>query len=236
VSTAQSRAARERKQKIFVAVGGVVLLGLVAIQLPGYLGGSSSEATSATTTTATTETPGPTTPVQPPTSTPVAVTALSTPKLHSFSSFTRKDPFVQQVKPAAAPTSAPASPTKPSGTGEKPKETTTTKGFTVGGDASSSVTLISVNGVRQALSPGAAFPASDPMFVLIAEKPGAKSVVVGVRGGAYASGAKTTTLKVGKPLVLVNTSTGARYRIVLLAVGDGSTEPASTTKPSNGTP
>jgi hypothetical protein len=155
----------------------------------------------------------------------------SAPKLRSFSSFVRKDPFVQQVQPTAAVPTSPTS--KPTGSGDKPKSSGPTKGFTVGGDATSSVTLISVNGARQALSPGSAFPASDPMFVLIAEKPGSKTVVVGVRGGAYASGAKTTTLKVGKPLVLVNTSTGARYRIVLLAVGDGATASASGTKPSN---
>ena len=65
------------------------------------------------------------------------------------------------------------------------------------------------------------FPAVDPLFVLVAEKPGSKSVVVGIVGGAYSGGAKTTTLKVGKPITLVNTTTGARYKISLVSVGSG---------------
>ena len=83
------------------------------------------------------------------------------------------------------------------------------------------MTVISVNGARQALEPGAVFPAADPVFVLVAENPKAKTVIVGVAGGAYANGARTTKLEVGKPLVLVNTTTGARYRLVLVAVGEG---------------
>ncbi len=65
------------------------------------------------------------------------------------------------------------------------------------------------------------FPAGDPLFVLVAEKPGSKSVVVGIAGGAYTGGHKTATLKVGKPLTLVNTTTGARYKISLVSVGSG---------------
>jgi hypothetical protein len=65
------------------------------------------------------------------------------------------------------------------------------------------------------------FPTSDPVFVLVSEQPEAKSVVVGVVGGAYAGGSKTTKLKVGKPLTLVNTTTGAKYRISLVSVGSG---------------
>ena len=80
--------------------------------------------------------------------------------------------------------------------------------------------MISVNGTRQALVAGAVFPAADPVFVLIAENPKAKTVVVGIAGGSYANGAGGTKLRVGKPLILVNTSTGARYRLVLVAVGE----------------
>jgi hypothetical protein len=105
----------------------------------------------------------------------------------------------------------------PKGAGAGPSE-----GFTVGGTPAAAVTVISVNGSRQPLVPGAAFPASDPVFVLVAEQAKAKSVVIGIAGGAYESGAKTTKLRVGRPLVLVNTTTGARYRLVLVAVGTGS--------------
>ena len=75
------------------------------------------------------------------------------------------------------------------------------------------------------LEPGTRFPTSDPLFVLVAEKPDAKAIVVGIVGGSYAGGDKTTTLKVGKPVTLVNTTTGARYKISLVSVGSGE-EPA----------
>jgi hypothetical protein len=65
------------------------------------------------------------------------------------------------------------------------------------------------------------FPAADPVFVLIAENPRAKTVVVGIAGGSYASGARASKLKIGKPLILTNTTTGASYRLVLVAVGEG---------------
>jgi len=91
------------------------------------------------------------------------------------------------------------------------------------------VTVISVNGARQALDAGAVFPAADPVFVLIAENPKAKTVTVGIAGGSYANGAGGTKLRIGKPLVLVNTTTGARYKLVLVAVGQGNPE----TKPKS---
>ena len=93
--------------------------------------------------------------------------------------------------------------------------------FSTGKTTAASVTIVTVNGARQILAPGAKFPASDPLFVLVAENPGSKSIVVGIVGGAYSGGGKTTTLKVGKPLTLVNTTTGARYKISLVSVGSG---------------
>ena len=144
-------------------------------------------------------------------------------QLRSFSTFSRKDPFVQQLvspKPAENAGGEGTDKGTPGG-GTKSPENTPSKGFTVGGTTAAAVTVISVNGARQTLVPGAAFPAADPVFVLVAEQPEAKSVVIGVAGGAYASGDRTTKLKVGKPLMLVNTATGARYRLVLVAVGNG---------------
>jgi hypothetical protein len=94
------------------------------------------------------------------------------------------------------------------------------------------VTVISVNGARQTLAPGMAFPTADPVFVLVSEQPGAKSVIVSVAGGAYANGDRATKLKLGQPLVLVNTTTGARYRLVLVAVGNGAV--AAPQSPADG--
>lgn len=229
--TPKERAARERKQKIFVIVGGLVLLGLVALQLPKLLGGSSESAAPATTpATSTTSTPGQPAPTFS-TSTPVAAVGAARPgvavpgKLVAFGSFQRKNPFVQQVLASDGSTDgAPA-------TGEKAKSGEGSKEFSLGTRAATpAVTIVAINGVRQTLEPGTAFPASDPVFALVAEKPDAKAVVIGVVGGAYKSGSRTTRLELGKPLVLVNTTTGARYRLVLVAVGagDDAEKPASS--------
>jgi hypothetical protein len=232
MATVNARAARERKQKIFVAVGGLFLLALLAIQLPKLLGGSEPTAAPSTETTITVDGEA-VPPVD--TAVPVAVRLTDTDRpvaagpgqLRSFSTFSRKDPFVQQlVSPEPAEGGGgdggeAAGNGEPPGAGAKSPENTPSKGFTVGGATAAAVTVISVNGARQTLVPGAAFPAADPVFVLVAEQPGAKTVVIGVAGGAYASGDRTTRLKVGKPLMLVNTATGARYRLVLVAVGNG---------------
>jgi hypothetical protein len=231
--TAEERAARERKQKIFVVVGGLVLLALLAFQLPRILGGGSSAASSTTTTTtaAVDTDPGTTeSPTAAPatrSSAPVALVDSDRPlrpaqgQLGSFSEFAGKDPFVQQVSFSNAATAATAPAAKSTGGEGKSDSKPASKGFTVGGTPAAAVTVISVNGARQALVPGAAFPASDPVFVLVSEQQQAKSVTIGIAGGGYASGSKTTKLRVGTPLVLVNTTTGARYKLVLVAVGNG---------------
>lgn len=238
--TPEERAGRERKQKIFVAVGGVLLvLLLVFVTLPKVLGGgSSSPETAGTDTTSTTSTvPGEVTP--PPTGsaspTPAAtgVTVAATTKLSSFSAFRQKDPFVQQVAtPEQAAAEAAASSAPPGDAGKAAKGTKdkgSTQKFSVGAKAAATSTIVTVNGARQVVEPGARFPAADPLFVLVAEKPEAKAVVIGVAGGAYSGGDKTTTLKVGRSLTLVNTTTGAKYKILLISVGSGekTAEPAA---------
>lgn len=217
--TAEERAARERKQKIFVVVGGVLLLGLLAFQLPKILGGSGEPAAATTPTPATAE------PGQIETPAPVVLVgssdaAVASPgKLTVLGPFRKKNPFVQLVVTGDAPTGDVA----PSDGGPKGEAGSgTSKGFSTGEKAEApAVTIVSVNGERQTIEPGAVFPAADPVFVLVSEQPKSKSVVVGVVGGAYAGGSKTTKLRVGKPLTLVNTATGAKYKITLVSVGSG---------------
>ena len=241
--TPDARAARERKQKIFVAVGGVFLLVLLAIQAPKLLhrAGGSPAAVESTITTPISAAKSVATAANAGSATPVALVAAAHPglpttgKLRSFAFFKRKDPFLQQV--AVTPsTTAPSLPSGSATTTSRTGKTAKTasgaaKKFTLGtkSAASPALSIVSVNGDRQALEAGARFPASDPVFVLVAEHPESKSVEIGVVGGSYKGGSKTTKLAVGKPLTLVNTTTGARYRVVLVAVGNGgSAKPAST--------
>ncbi len=247
---ANPRAARERKQKIFVAVGGLLLLVMLAIQLPKILGGPGSEASAATETTIAgeeaTPTPGvPSSPVPTAAIDSGGAVAAGVGQLRSFGVFDRKDPFVQQIKDpndeagdveggasdggGGADESGSEGDAGGAGGSEDTKKPPPTEDFSTDDPAAPAVTVISVNGSRQALSAGAVFPAADPVFVLIAENPKAKTVMVGIAGGSYANGAGGTKLRVGKPLVLVNTTTGARYRLVVVAVGQGKPE----TKPDD---
>jgi len=225
--TPEARAARERKQKIFVVVGGLLLLALLAFQLPKLLGGS-SPTEAAPTTTETTTLPGQSTPTG---AAPVVLVdtsaAATVGKITSFSVFASKDPFVQQVvtDSGLGTDGGDGTGSGASGAAEKPTK------FATGKTAAGAVTIVTVNGARQVLEPGMKFPAVDPLFVLVAERPGSKSVVVGIVGGAYSGGAKTTTLKVGKPITLVNTTTDARYKISLVSVGSGDAAGQSAQKP-----
>lgn len=224
--TPEERAARERKQKIFVVVGGVFLLGLVALQLPKLLGGSGqASAVPAPAPAQQTAQPGSTA-----TPTPVALTGArasvqtGSGKLTTFGPFRAKNPFVQLVVAEPAQTGDAAA--KGEGGARGGTEGGGSKGFSIDGDPTApSVTIVSVNGVRQTVEPGTRFPASDPVFVLVAEQPGSKAVLVGVVGGAYAGGTKTTKLRVGKQLMLVNTATGAKYKLKLVSVGSGDAAP-----------
>jgi len=225
--TPEARAARERKQKIFVVVGGLFLLAMLAFQLPKLLGGSSPTEAAPTTT----DTSALSAQSAPTSAAPVALAATSTAstsgKITSFSVFASKDPFVQQVATQSA-LGAEEGDGKVAGSGDTAEKPTK---FATGKTKAAAVTIVTVNGARQVLEPGMKFPAADPLFVLVAEKPGSKSVVVGIVGGAYSGGAKTTTLKVGKPITLVNTTTGARYKISLVSVGSGDAAERPAQKP-----
>jgi len=230
--TPEARAAKERKQKIFVVVGGLFLVALLAFQLPKLLGGSSSPEAAAT-TTETAAAAGQPAVGATPTPTPVASGApvAAAGKITSFGVFSTKDPFVQQaVTPPPGTDTGAKGETATGGKGEP--GTTPATGFTTA-PAGPAATVISVNGARQILDQGKRFPKSDPLFVLVGTSPKAKTAKIGIAGGAYSSGSKTTTLKVGKPLTLVNTATGAKYKIVLVAVGTGESaaKPGSQEQP-----
>jgi hypothetical protein len=221
-----ARAARERKQKIFVVVGAIVLLGLLAFQLPKLLGGSGSAAAppAAETTGGETElgTPGTT-------AVPVALVDTDRPlvlgpgHVRSFSRFRLKDPFVQQIVERSETKVRSGGASKRKGASKsksRARRKAPSRSFTVGG-AAAGATILSVNGIRHVLEPGGFFPASDPVFVLVAEKPGAKTVIVGLRGGKYKNGERRLTLRAGKRIVIVNSTTRARYRLLLVKAGDG---------------
>jgi hypothetical protein len=241
-------AAKARKQKIVLGVIGAVLLLIAVIQGPKLMkqlsGGSSVPAAAAPAdTTATTGTGAPaatataTVPALAGASLPVGNAADPTQgKLISFSLFATKDPFVPQVsdKPATdaaapvgtgatAPAAAGTDATAPAaaGTGTPPAgQATAPAGNGTAAAAPdqpplTDATLV-INGTAEYLKPRGTFPASDPVFELRVIKP--KTVKIGVAGGAFTDG-KLLVLKMDKGITLVNTATGARYKITLVYTG-----------------
>jgi len=241
--------AKQKKQKIIAAVLGVVFLGVLGFQGPKVwkqLHPASAPATlsynekpaGATTTTAGTpslaaptlggsEAPG-TTPSDPSlASVPVSPDG----QLSSFSLFASKDPFAQQLSdnpPAAspAPSSAGSSGGSSSGGGQSSSS---------GGSASAptpGTAVISVNGTLYSVAVGNDFPAASssdpsiqPLFHLVAVT--AHTARIAIVGGSYASGAPSVTLHEYKPVTLVNTADGTRYKLILKPAGTAVAAPTA---------
>jgi hypothetical protein len=225
--------AKARKQKIILAVLGVLFLGVMVYQAPtilGLFGGGSSEVASEPappppTPVATTPGAASPTPVAAPgsgsaalvDSDPAAQATQS--QLVTFDRFESKDPFAQQAEqgPTAA---APAEPgprkgDQPSGRDEREPEpefeTRTPPAAPV------QTATISVNGVSSEVTVGDAFPEGDPIFKLMSLKK--TSAKVGIVDGTYATGAQAITLKRGgKPVTLMNTADGTTYVLRLVTV------------------
>jgi len=176
-------------------------------------------------------------------------------------SFKTKDPFKQLIddSPAAAPATATPAAAQPTETAKtpaaakpaaEPKVVPTAKPATAPTPAAipaaPAVTkpavqkivlpllsaVISVNGTRGAVGVKQRFPAKAPLFHLLKlTKSTAKIAVV---GGGLAGGGQTLTLRRGKPLTLVNTADGTRFRLALVststkAVAASPATPATTT-------
>jgi hypothetical protein len=230
--------AKAKRQKIIAAVLGVLLLGVLAFQLPRtlkMLHQSSASASPAATTTASTGTTG--------TSGTLASSSAGTSgasgdglndpgvlpqpqsgQLLGFSRFRSKDPFSQQINiqcasdACSSSSSSSSSGTVPSGSGTstKPKASKPTAATTPGVTAAKPTSAeISVNGNTESVAVGGNFPASNPTFVLVSlTKTSAK---VGIAGGSIEGGKQTVTLKKGVALTLMNTADGTRYVLRLVS-------------------
>jgi hypothetical protein len=232
------REAKDKRAKK-LAIGGAVLLAVVmAFEVPKVLNHGGGTPPAATTTTAAGSPTAPaTTPpgtaaaaVLPTTSGSTKLQAEQSPKrsksqLYTFSRFAGKDPFVQQVTDLAAgqpdgsttaattaavthsAASAPATAAPASSSAQQASPARTL--------AKSGAVTISVNGKIQTVRIGASFPSSNPVFRLVSVVRGMAKV--GIANGSYASGTQTVALTAGKTLTLVDTSTGAHYKLRLVA-------------------
>lgn len=249
---ADKQADKQKKQKKILLLLAPVLLALVAIQGPKLLGGSDTPAAADTTATGTTDgtatpaagTPSTTIPASVPVTGPKTVligvpVGTGTPakpgdgQLASFSLFKAHDPFIQFGKAAgvganggggASASPAPKPGALPPGDGD-PGTGILTPTVSGGGPSIGAFgyATILVNGVEEALQVKQPFPTDDPTFVLVALAK--KQARLGIAGGRLTKG-KTVLVAMNKPLTLVNTATGARYRITLVYTGAAPEEKA----------
>jgi hypothetical protein len=250
--------AKQKKQKIVAAVLGVLFLGIVAFQGPKLwkqLHPPASQATPSyneqTTTTA--GTPSLAAPSlggsEAPSSTPASDSSLaSTPapavaegQLSSFSLFASKDPFAQQLSDESS-SSASSSSSSGGSVGKSSGGSSGGGGSSSGGGSASAPTpgtaVISVNGTLYSVAVGNDFPDAgssgpsiQPLFHLISVT--AHSAKISIVGGSYASGAAAVTLQENKPVTLMNTADGTRYKLILKPVGTAVAAPASSTSTSS---
>ncbi|MEX2646147.1 MAG: hypothetical protein WD249_07795 [Gaiellaceae bacterium] len=212
------KAAKERKQKKIVAIGGVLLVIVLFVQVPRTLKMMNGDAEPAAAAAPSPSAPAPDgTPAPTPAApdSPVPDATVATASLVSFSRFASKDPFVQQVKEKEG-ASGEGSSADTSGEGAK-DGSESDDGTAAPDPAGRTKAEIEVNGVAETVSVGTPFPVDTPMFLL--ESVSAKSVAIKVAdGGSFATGATTLTLALGKPVTLVNTADGTRFVLLLKAV------------------
>jgi hypothetical protein len=229
-----ARAEKDRRTKM-VAIGlSVVLVAVLAFEVPKMMhnGSSSSSPPAATTTTDTTTATGAPVTTAPGTAAAAAMPATSTKvpnsdvlppvskgQLESFSHFTGKDPFAQQISNSATTTSTSTqsgtlsanvsggSSASSAGSGHANHPSRTL--------AATGAARISVNGQVQVVRVGASFPSANPLFRLMGLAHG--GVRIGIANGSYSSGAHTVSLTLGRTLTLVDTADGIRYKIRLLS-------------------
>jgi hypothetical protein len=256
--------AKEKKQKIVAAVLSVVLVAVLAYEVPNLMKHFNQKPPSSSVT-------GTSTSAQPPSGTPslaaptlagseqaaTTTTAVSADgvtsgdvpppaqdgQLASFSRFVSKDPFAQQIQDSSAAgggsvgnSSSGAAPATSPSTGSA---STASSGAPRGSAPAPGSAVISVNGTLMTVTVGGNFPATQQLFHLVSLT--AHTARISIVGGSYANGTATVTLYENKPLTLMNTADGTRYRIVLKPQGTPvpnattttSTTPTSTTTPSS---
>jgi hypothetical protein len=223
--------AKQKKQKIILAVLGVAFIGVLAFEGPKLWkqlhppplpprvipanGGNpvAGSPTLAAPTLGGAQTPGATT-TDPTGSLVASAPVVQDGQLTSFSRFASKDPFAQQLSDAQTPSSGSGS----SGGTAKPVPTVP------GNVPAPGSAVISVNGTLYTVAtktdfpqPSSTDPTVVPLFHLVSVT--AHTATISIAGGSYATGAATVTLKENKPVTLMNTADGTRYTLVLKPLG-----------------
>ena len=240
------RAAKDRRAKKMAIGGAVLLVAVLAFEIPHMMNRSSGNSSSAAPAAATTSTtPGSTVPgaAVTPAVTPSGTAAASVPvtasttlpnsdvapsrtksQLYSFDTFAGKDPFVQQVSTAQASSAASSGSSGSSASGTSapapppPPQTASTTSV-----QQTSARTLAAGGIATISVNGKAetvrVGASFPSGnpVFRLVSLARGSANIGIANGSYASGAQTVRLSNGRPVTLVDTADGVRYTVRLIA-------------------
>jgi hypothetical protein len=169
-------------------------------------------------------------------------------QLASFSRFSSKDPFAQQLSENGPGSSSGGSSSGSSGSSGSSASGTEDPGIPdIPGNTHTPApggAVISVNGTLYSVSVDTDFPTASetdptavPLFHLVSTT--AHTAKISIVGGSYSNGSRTVTLRENKPVTLMNTADGTRYTLVLKpqgtsAEGEGSSGSggAGTTPPT----
>lgn len=223
---------REKRMKIIAGIGGLLLIGVGAIEIPSVLSSLNRK-------------PPPANPAHNPVpiggtlalpqvgtlpsgavstgelaDTDAPPTASGTGQLVSFNVFVTKNPFTPQVSATTAlPTVTvgvvPGASTTPTATTPTATTPLTPPASTVPTPAQAPTVAISVNGSISRVSRSGTFPTGAPVFRLVSfERSTAQIAIV---GGSYATGGQTLTLRRNEPVTLQNTHDGKQYKLILIS-------------------
>jgi len=123
-------------------------------------------------------------------------------QLIAFDRFVGKDPFEQLVVPPDNSQQPDVEPDTQPVDGEEE-------------EALPDTAVLLVNGALESVVLGAAFPAAEPTFRLVALDAAAKLVRIGLVSGSFSTGSPTVELAVGETLTLVSQPDGVRFEIKL---------------------
>jgi hypothetical protein len=213
---AASMKAEEKRKKMILAGGSVLLVALMVFQVPRVLKQlnpptvAAPASSSASTDPTATGVPGAGGAV------PQAASPVRSPLLSKMKT---KDPFVPLIRekssvtgaePSSSGTAPASSPSSPS-VGFKPGSSTGTGQTASAAPASPVAAVIWINDRPQVVGLTKRFPAGAPTFKLVSVS--GKLIKIRVAGGSFADGRKVMTIRKGRGITLVNTTTGVRYDI-----------------------
>jgi hypothetical protein len=222
---------RDRRAKLLLAVLGILLLVVLAVEVPGMLGGKKTPVAASTTTSATTTTTGGSTTA----GAPAAAAAAATPasyqvvaraqpgQLTRFSRLRAKDPFHALVTvpnggggSGSSPGSSPSSTTPAKVASPASVKFSATPTSTTPAGPMVLAAVLKLDGKRHVIAVGDSFPLVNPLFKLVAVGKG--SIWITLVGGSFASGDTTLKIQLKHPVKLDNTTAGVSYLISLVRV------------------